>query len=89
MAHTLALAVNDVFEPGTVWKKYLDHVNKVTTYFNHHQNAAQLLAQDQFQIGVSPDRLQKLKHDIPTRWHSRLAAMNVYLSRLKDITAVS
>lgn len=89
VVHTLALAVSDVFETGTVWKKHFDHVNKVTTYCNHHQKAAQLLAQKQAEEGVTRDRLQRLKHDIPTRWHSRLATMSVYLCRLHKISAVA
>lgn len=89
VVHTLALAVNDVFEHGTVWKLYLDHVNKVTTYFNHHQKAAQLLAQKQGEEGITKDRVHRLKHDIPTRWHSRLAAMSVYLCRIHNISEVA
>ena len=89
VVHTLSLVVNDVFESGTVWKKYLDHVNKVTTYFSHHEKAAQLLAMKQLEDGVTPDRLQRLKYDIPTRWHSRLAVMSAYLSRLENSTAVN
>eukprot|EP00178_Gracilaria_changii_P018359 TRINITY_DN5240_c0_g1_i1.p1 TRINITY_DN5240_c0_g1~~TRINITY_DN5240_c0_g1_i1.p1 ORF type:complete len:324 (-),score=45.96 TRINITY_DN5240_c0_g1_i1:1162-2133(-) len=88
VVHTLALAVNNVFEDGTVWSKYLQHGNKVTTYFNHHQKTAQLLSRKQLEEGNTQDRIQRLKHDIPTRWHSRLAAMSVYLCRINTINAV-
>lgn len=67
IVHTLALAMNDVFEHGTEWKMYLDYVNKMTTYFNHHQKSAQLLAQKQAEEGITKDRLHTFKHEIPTR----------------------
>lgn len=86
--HTIALAINDVFKEGTAWKKYMDHVNKVTTYFNQHPKANQLLVATQLDHGITDDRIQKLKHNIPTRWHSRLGAMTTYLTRLNDIDHV-
>ena len=89
VVHTLALAINDIFETGTVWKKYLDHVNKVTSYFNHHQKAVQLSAQKQVEEGVTRYSLQRLKHDIPKRWHSRLAAISTYSCLLHTIYAVA
>lgn len=33
---TLTLCVNDVFKWDNPWKQYMEHVNKVTSYFNYH-----------------------------------------------------
>lgn len=88
-AHTLALAVNDVFQTGTQWQKYMDTVNSVTSYFNQNQKAYMLFRKKQRQRGVTSDRLQTLKHDIQTRWHSRLAALSSYLSCYDEIMAVA
>ena len=89
VVHSLALCVNAVFKQTTAWQKLMDHVNKVTTYFNHHQKAAQLLIELQKEKNVPNDRIQKLKHDIPTRWHSRLSAMLVYLCRSDTLSKVA
>ena len=75
-AHTLALAVNYVFKTGTQWQKYMDKINSVTSYFNQNKKANMLFRKMQLKRGVTPDRLKTLKHDIPTRWHSRLAALS-------------
>lgn len=88
VVNTLALFVNDVFEPDTLWQRYMDHVNKVTKYFNYHVKASVKLREVQLGIGVTQDRLQKLKHDIPTRWHSRLGAMLTYITELEKISSV-
>lgn len=89
VAHTLALAVNDVFKPSSPWQKYMDTVNSVTSFFNQNQKADMLLRKNQADRGITQDRMQTLKHDIPTRWHSRLGAMVTYLSRYNDIVAVA
>ena len=47
------------------------------------------MAQKQVEEGVTRDRLQRLIQDIPTRWHSRLAAMSIYLCRLQNNSAVA
>lgn len=88
VVHTIALAVNDVFEDGTPWQLYMDHVNRVTTYFNQHKKATILLLEKEAGIGITQDRLRRLKHDIPTRWHSRLGAMLNYLTQIHSISAV-
>ena len=89
VVHTIALSVNDVFKPSKPWQKVLDHVNKVTSYFNQHPKANMLFLAKQQSAGVTQDRLQYLKHDIPTRWHSRLAAMSRHLARSEEISAVA
>lgn len=43
IVHRLSLCVNDIFQPGKPWKKYMDHVNKSTSYFNYHSKAMVLL----------------------------------------------
>lgn len=88
VVHTLALCVNGVFEAGKPWQNYLNHVNKVTKYFNYHSKAAILLKQKQIDSGVTNDRLHRLKHDIPTRWHSRLGAMLTYITEYDNILKV-
>lgn len=88
VVHTIALAVNDVFKDGTPWQLYMEHVNKVTTYFNQHKKATILLMEKEASTGITQDRLRRLKHDIPTRWHSRLGAMLNYLTQIHSISAV-
>ena len=89
VVHSLALCVNDVFKEGRPWQKYLDHVNKVTTYFNFHSKANVLLKQKQVDSGVTNDRIKRLKHDISTRWHSRLVAMLNYIAEYENICEVA
>ena len=88
IVHTLALCVNDVFQPDSPWQKYMDHVNRVTSYFNYHPKAVQLLKRKQRESGVGQDRTHYLKHDVPTRWHSRLSAMMTHICELDNITSV-
>lgn len=70
VVHTLALVVNGVFTPGTEWQKLMNTVNKTKTYFRNHPKANMLFRAEQRSEGVTNDRLQSLKHDIRTRWHS-------------------
>lgn len=88
VVHTLALCVNDVFTDGTTWQTYMDHVNKVTSYFNYHAKSNVLFIEKQRAAGVTNDRLHRLKHNIPTRWHSRLGAMLTYLTDFDHVSAV-
>ena len=89
VVHTIALAVNDVFTPESPWKMYMDVVNQVTSYFRHHTKMEQRLIELQLSEGVTRDRIERLKHDIQTRWHSRLSAMSSHMSRLNNIAAVA
>ena len=75
VVHTLALCVNDAFKEGEPWQLYLEHVNKVTYYFNYHAKANFLLKEMQSESGVTEDLIHCLKRDFATRWHSRLGAM--------------
>ena len=75
VVQTIALCVKDVFEEGIVWQQYMHRVKDVTKYFKYHTKASVLLLQKQSEGGVTNDRLKRLKHEIPTRWHSRLGAM--------------
>lgn len=75
VVHTLSLAMKDVFENGTPLKQCMAHVEKFTFYFNHYPKFSQMLTQKKFEEGVTNDRIQNLKHYIPTRWYSRLSAM--------------
>lgn len=88
VVHTISLAVQDGFTPQSPWQKYLDVVNQVTTYFRYHSKAEHCLNRVQLDNGVTSDRIQRLKHDIHTRWHSRLAAMKTHMGRLDDIVTV-
>lgn len=57
----------------------MDQVNGVTAYFIRHRKAAQMLVSLQKESGVLNNRLARLKYRVPTRWHSRLAAMVTYM----------
>ena len=89
VVHTVALAVNDLFTPTSAWQKFMDVVNQVTKYFRHLTNAEQRLIAMQLESGVTHDRVERLKHDIQTRWHSRLSAMLSHMSRLPNISAIA
>ena len=90
VVHSLALCVNDVFAEGSAWQQYMNHVNKITSYLNYHSRANVMLLERQKQSdGITNDRLQRLNHDVPTRWHSRLGAMLKYLSQLDNIAKVA
>lgn len=89
VVHTLALCVNDVFSDDAPWQRYMDVVNNVTKYFNYHGKAYSLLKEKQMDSGVTPDRIRRLKHDIPTRWHSRLGAMLNYITEFDNICKVA
>lgn len=52
-----AIYVNDVFEAGFPLKKYLYHVNKLTTYLNFHSMAKVLLKKKQVHSGVIYDQI--------------------------------
>lgn len=88
VVHTMALCVNDVFTESSPWQKYMNHINKVTSFFNYHTKANILFLQKQKRSGVTNDRFHYLRHDIPTRWHSRLGAMVIYLTDIDHIEAV-
>lgn len=64
-------------------------VNKLTSYFNQNPKAAQLLLINKFSDGLTADRLQRLKHEIPTRWNSRLSEMMKYLTHKENISNVA
>ena len=89
IVHTLALRVNHVFQNGTPWQSYFDHVNNVASYFNQHRKASQILVKKKLECAVADDRVQRLKYDIPTRWHSRLCAMLMYLTPSHAIEKVT
>lgn len=88
VVHPLALVVNDVVKEGTAWQTYMDHINTVSSNFNYHPKANMLLKEKQLDAGVTQNRLQRLKRDVRTRWHSRLGAVNNYLSQIANISAV-
>lgn len=87
--HTLALCMNSVFKSGTAWQRILDHINKVTSYFNFHTKAKFLPSEKQMYDGVTSDRTKRLKHDIPTRWHSIVRTILTYLSWYHNIVDVT
>ena len=60
-------------------------MNGVTSYPMQNQKPNMHLREKQLQKGVTPDRVQTLKHDISTRWHSRLRALSTFLSLYDDI----
>ena len=43
IVHTLAHSVNDAFRPDTTCQKYMDIVNKVTSFFNQNQKLYMML----------------------------------------------
>ena len=67
----------------------MDHVNKVTTYFNQHMKATIHRLEKEANIGVTQDRFLRLKHDVPTRWHSRLGSMLNYFVQIDHIAEVT
>ena len=90
IVHTLALAVNDVFkDEESQWSVALQYVNYVTTYFNQHPAACQLLVRKQLQRGISADRVTYLHHDFQTRWYSKLNSFSHYMSLADDIDSVA
>lgn len=48
----------------------------------------QLFIEYQLNEGITKNRVQKLKHDIQTRWQSRLTEMEMYFSRVNAIASV-
>lgn len=84
----LDLFVNDVFEQDELWQKYMNHVNMVTKFTKNHRKAAMMFREVQMQRGVTQDRLNRLKRDIPIRWHSRLGSMLTYITELDNIASI-
>ena len=66
----------------------MDVVNQVTTYFRHHTKAEQRLIAMKLE-SETHDRVERLKQDIQTRWHSRLSAILSHMSRLRNISAIA
>lgn len=89
VVHTVAQAVNDVFQPGKACQKYMDVINLVTIFFNQHPKENIRLLRKHHCSVVTQDLLQHLKHNIHTRWHCRLTAMSTYHARAKGIHSVS
>lgn len=85
----VAVCVKDVFSRGTPWQSYMDQVNDVATYFNHHRKVAQMQVAHQLESGVSNDRPVRYKLDVLTRWHSRIAAMVTYMTHADLIQKVT
>lgn len=80
--------MNDVFVEGTPWQICLDHVNNMMSYFKYHPKAKKWIFDRELKEGSSQEIAEKLKHDIPARWHSRLMAMETYFSRVSTIATV-
>lgn len=59
----------------------MECVNDVKTNFNQQQKAAQRLIEHQVDDGITNDHVKTLKQHIPTRWHSKLGAIMIYLSQ--------
>lgn len=67
VVHTFALAVRDVFMPGTEWQNFMDTVNKTTKYFRHHPEANMMFRDMQRSEVVSNDHFKRLNHSFETR----------------------
>lgn len=61
----------------------------MTFYFNPNQKPNMLLRKQELQQSVTTDRTQTIKHDVLTRWHSRLGAMSTFLVHYADIKDVA
>lgn len=85
--HALALFFNDFFEPNTLWKRYINRFNKVIKYFSYHAKASVKLREIQEINGITHYFLHKLKHYIPTRWHSQVGSMLTYLTDTDNISS--
>lgn len=88
VSHTLSLVLNDEFKESTGWQTYVDHINNFKSYFNYHPKAEMLLQEKQLDAGVTQDRLQRSKRDVPTRWHSRLGPMTNVLLQIANISVI-
>lgn len=86
---TMGLCVNEVFTDSAPWQAYINHINKVVSFFNYHSKANVLFLQKQKNAGVSNDRFHILRHDIPNRCLSRIGAMLTYLTDNDHIAAVA
>lgn len=58
VVHSLALCVNYNFKIVTVWKRLMEFINDVKTYFNQHYKAAQLSVEHQIDDGITNDRVK-------------------------------
>lgn len=67
----------------------MEIVNQTTKYLNHRTKAKKLLRKEQLASGVTHVRIQTVKHDIPTRWHSRICSMLTFLTRYNDILSLA
>lgn len=66
----------------------MEHVQKVTKYFNYHQKSKAFFRKKKISQGATQDRLHVLNHDIPTRWHSLLSSMLTYITEIDNISSV-
>lgn len=81
VVHTLALCINDVFLEGNVWQTHMDLVNGETSCYNQHPKVSQMFVRMQLETEIANDCLQRLRYDIPTRWHARFRGMLMYLNQ--------
>jgi hypothetical protein len=91
--HTLALAVKDVLGDGAVGggkvvAALVKHAHETAVFFHNHAKADALLTNDQLGQGVTADRVKTLKHDMPTRWYAKLAALEDYVALLPNLRRV-
>lgn len=80
--HTPSLCVNAVFKIETAWQRYRKNVNNISSYFHSHNKSSQRLAEKQLEKGFNEDFLHQFRHDVSTRWDSKLSAfLCISLSR--------
>lgn len=61
-------------------------VNKTTNYFKYRAKEKTLFMNSQGDDeGITKDRIQSLEHDIQTRWHAKLTAVETHLARTESI----
>ena len=84
MVHAISLIVKtDVLNStGTApfYATLLDHLHDIAVKFQQHPKFAALLQKQQLLADVTLDRLQSLQKYNETRWHSRLACAERYVS---------
>lgn len=60
-------------------------INNSANYLNQHKHARQQLSEKQAEFDRGDDSSQQLKHGLPTRCHSRLASLAIYLTALYNM----
>src|SRR5690349_11116793 len=74
-AHTLNLAVEDIFLDASLLGVLRQQCREITTFFNHSSSANADLLREQVASGVKMTK--RVYADVRTRWNSSFLMMNV------------